>query len=216
MKNTIIRTAAITALAAFALAGCGTLTEEPVAAPTVEETTEEQAEPSDEGGEPVSAPQINAEEEQEAETEEMSTEGGQGVYQGENYDGAVVTVAVPGEAPADVVDFQERTGTEGVGYLVAEVDNTQGNSETFVFEIQVVDTDGKTYTYKDLSSATYDWNVSYSDAGLMEEELALWEKYPYATAPTAKNTIPLAGPEVPENVATVIVDGSRIERVGDL
>lgn len=208
MKNTIARTAAIATLSLFALAGCGlTTAEEPVSAPTVEE---EAVEPT-EDQEPVSAPQVAAEED--VVEEEISTEGGQGVYQGENIDGATITVAVPGEAPEDVVNFQRRVGAEGVGYLIAEVDNSDGDYETMLFEIQVVDTEGKTYTYNELSTATSNWGTP---AEAWEEELGLWEKYPYNTAPTAKNTIPLAGPEVPEDVASVIIDGVRVERVGDL
>lgn len=211
MKNTITRTAAIATLSLFALAGCGlTTSEEPVEAPKIEQEVEEApTEPSD-GGEDVAAPGFDAEADP---TEEISDEGGQGVYQGETYDGAIVTVAVPGEAPEDVLSFQQATGTEGVGYLVAEVDNTDGYAEAMLFEIQVVDSEGKTHTYQDLSSATYEWGASMD---LAQQELDLWEKYPYATAPTAKNTIPMAGPEVPEDVAAVIIDGVRIERVGDL
>lgn len=211
MKNTITRTAAIATLSLFALAGCGlTTSEEPVEAPKIEQEAEEApAEPSD-GGEAVAAPRFNEEADP---TEEISDEGGQGVYQGETYDGAIVTVAVPGEAPEDVLSYQQATGTEGVGYLVAEVDNSEGYAETMLFEIQVVDTEGKTYTYQDLSSATYEWDPSGT---YIDQEMDLWEKYPYATAPMAKNTIPLAGPEVPEDVAAVIIDGQRIERVGDL
>lgn len=212
MKNTIVRTAAIATLSLFALAGCGSTTaEEPVQAPTIEQETEEAApEPSD-AGEAVSAPGFDAEAEEPEDT--ISDEGGQGIYQGETYEGAIVTVAVPGEAPEDVVSYQEAAGAQDVGYLVAEVDNTGGTSETYLFEIQVVDTEGKTHTYQDLSSATYAWG---SPSDLVDRELELWEKYPYNTAVMAKNTIPLAGPTVPEDVAAVIIDGVRIERVGDL
>lgn len=212
MKNTIVRTTAIAALSLFALAGCGlNTTQEPVQAPQIEQESEEAPQEPSDGGEAVAAPGFDAEGE---ETEApLSEEGGQGVYRGETYEGAIVTVAVPGEAPEDVVGYQEAAGAQDVGYLVAEVDNTDGVGETFLFEIQVVDTEGKTHTYQDLSSATSSWG---SPSDLIERELELWDKYPYATAVTAKNTIPLAGPTVPEDVAAVIIDGVRIERVGDL
>lgn len=208
MKNTVIRATAVAALSAFALAGCGMLSEdkEPVSAPTVEQEVDDQEEVE------ADAPAI---EDDEAEDEAPAQdEAGPGVYQAEMYGGAIATAAVPGEAPADLEEFREATGQDPVGYLVVEVDNTDGSDEATLFEARVVDSEGKTYKYGEITEATYDWTDGHDD--LLERQMELWDKYPYSVDPTAKTTVALIGPEVPEDIVSVFVDDSRAERVGDL
>ena len=207
MKNTIIRSAAVIATSALILAGCGLATEEePIAAPTIEEDAEQAVE-----AEPVDAPAV--EEEQEAE-EPAASQGGPGVYQAPLSSGGTATVAVPGTGPEDLEQFRKDAGVDPVGYLVVEVDNTEGTEEAMVFEAEVVDSEGKTYTYEEISTSTYDWVDT--DYDLMDRQLELWDKYPYTTRPSAKNTVPLVGPEVPEDIVSVFVDYEQAERVGDL
>jgi len=209
MKKTIARAAAVAALSSLALAGCGLTDEEkPVAAPTIE--AEEEA-PAEEAA--AEAPAIEAEEEAPAE-ETAVEQGGPGVYQAELMSGGIATVAVPGEGPEDIEQFRKDAGVDPVGYLVIEVDNTEGTDEAMVFEAEIVDSEGKTYTYEEVMSGMEGWTGDNYD--LMDRELELWDKYPYSTRPSAKNTVPLIGPEVPEDIVSVFIDYEQAERVGDL
>ena len=208
MKNTIARTAAVAALSALALAGCGATTEEekePVAAPTIE--AEEAAEVAAE----APAEEAAAEDTEEAPAAEQ---GGPGVYQAPLMSGGTATVAVPGTAPEDLEQFRKDAGVGPVGYLIVEVDNTEGTEEALVFTADVVDSEGKTYTYEELTTGTYDWTDDNYD--LMDRQMELWDKYPYSTRPSAKNTVPLVGPEVPEDIVSVFVEYEQAERVGDI
>ena len=83
-----------------------------------------------------------------------------------------------------------------------------------MFEAEIVDSEGKTYTYSELTTSTYDWTDT--NYGLIDRQLELWDKYPYSTRPSAKNTVPLVGPEVPEDIVSVFVEYEQAERVGDL
>src|SRR5699024_8739817 len=196
MKKTIARAAAVAALSSLALAGCGLTDEEkPVAAPTIE--AEEEA-PAEEAA--AEAPAIEAEEEAPAE-ETAVEQGGPGVYQAELMSGGTATVAVPGTGPEDIEQFRKDAGVDPVGYLVIEVDNTQGTDEAMVFEAEIVDSEGKTYTYEEVMSGMDGWTGNNFD--LLDRELELWDKYPYSTRPSAKNTVPLIGPEVPEDIVSV-------------
>src|SRR5699024_3053249 len=159
------------------------------------------------------APAIE-EQEEPAEEEPAVEESGPGVYQAELMSGGTATVAVPGQAPADLEEFREKAGADPVGYLVVEVDNTDGTDEAMIFEAEVVDSEGKTYTYEEVMSGMDGWTGNNYD--LMDEEMELWDKYPYSTRPSAKNTVPLIGPEVPEDVVAVFIDYEQAERVGDL
>lgn len=210
MKKTIARTAAVAALSALALAGCGATTEEekaPVAAPTIEQEAEEAAEEAAE----APAEEAAAEDTEEAPAAEQ---GGPGVYQAPLMSGGTATVAVPGTAPEDLEQFRKDAGVGPVGYLVVEVDNTEGTEEALVFEAEIVDSEGKTYTYEELTTSTYSWTDDNFD--LVDRQLELWDKYPYSTRPSAKNTVPLVGPEVPEDIVSVFVEYEQAERVGDI
>ena len=209
MKKTITRAAAVVALSSLALAGCGLTDEEKsVAAPTIEAEAEEAAEAVD-----AEAPAI---EEAPAEEEEKPAveQSGPGVYQAPLMSGGTATVAVPGTAPEDLEQFRKDAGVGPVGYLIVEVDNTEGTEEALVFTADVVDSEGKTYTYEELTTGTYDWTDTNYD--LMDRQMELWDKYPYSTRPSAKNTVPLVGPEVPEDIVSVFVEYEQAERVGDL
>src|SRR5690625_1529939 len=204
MKKTIARAAAVAALSSLALAGCGLTDEEqPVAAPTIE--AEEEA-PAEEAA--AEAPAIEAEEEAPAE-ETAVEQGGPGVYQAELMSGGIATVAVPGTGPEDLEQFRKDAGVDSVGYLVIEVDNTDGTDEAMVFEAEVVDSEGKTHTYEEVMSGMEGWTGDNYD--LMDRELELWDKYPYSTRPSAKNTVPLIGPEVPEDIVSVFIDYEQAE-----
>lgn len=207
MKRTTARIAAAAALTALALAGCSAA-ETPVAAPTIEQEAEDAPEPADEPAEPVT------EQDEPAEKEPAIEQSGPGVYQAELMSGGTATVAVPGEAPADLEAFREKAGADPVGYLVVEVDNTSGADEAMVFEAEIVDSEGKTHTYEEVMSGMQGWTGENYD--LMEEEMELWEKYPYSTRPSAINTVPLIGPEVPDDVVSVFIEYTQAERVGDL
>lgn len=211
MKKTIARAAAVVALSSLALAGCGLTDEEkPVAAPTIE--AEEEA-PAEEAAAAAEAPAIEAEEESPAE-EAAAEQGGPGVYQAPLMSGGTATVAVPGTGPEDLEQFRKDAGVGPVGYLIVEVDNTEGTEEALVFTADVVDSEGKTYTYEELTTSTYSWTDDNFD--LVDRQLELWDKYPYSTRPSAKNTVPLVGPEVPEDIVSVFVEYEQAERVGDL
>ena len=207
MKRTTARLAAAAALTALALAGCSAA-ETPVAAPTIEQEAEEAPAPADAAAEPVT------EQEEPAEEEPAAEQSGPGVYQAPLMSGGTATVAVPGTPPEDLEQFRKDAGVEPVGYLVVEVDNTEGTDEALVFEAEIVDGEGKTYTYSELTTSTYDWTDT--NYGLIDRQLELWDKYPYSTRPSAKNTVPLIGPEVPEDIVSVFVEYEQAERVGDL
>ena len=207
MKRTTARLAAAAALTALALAGCSAA-ETPVAAPTIEQEAEEAPAPADAAAEPVT------EQEEPAEEEPAAEQSGPGVYQAPLMSGGTATVAVPGTPPEDLEQFRKDAGVGPVGYLVVEVDNTEGTDEALVFEAEIVDSEGKTYTYSELTTSTYDWTDT--NYGLIDRQLELWDKYPYSTRPSAKNTVPLVGPEVPEDIVSVFVEYEQAERVGDL
>ena len=207
MKRTTARLAAAAALTALALAGCSAA-ETPVAAPTIEQEAEEAPTPADAAAEPVT------EQEEPAEEESAAEQSGPGVYQAPLMSGGTATVAVPGTPPEDLEQFRKDAGVGPVGYLVVEVDNTEGTEEALVFEAEIVDSEGKTYTYSELTTSTYDWTDT--NYGLIDRQLELWDKYPYSTRPSAKNTVPLVGPEVPEDIVSVFVEYEQAERVGDL
>src|SRR5699024_6519675 len=137
--------------------GCGLTDEEkPVAAPTIEQEA-----PAEEIGEAADAPEI--EEEEPAEQEPAVEQSGPGVYQAELMSGGTATVAVPGQAPADLEEFREKAGADPVGYLVVEVDNTDGTDEAMIFEAEVVDSEGKTYTYEEVMSGMEGWTGNNYD-----------------------------------------------------
>lgn len=207
MKRTTARIAAAAALTALTLAGCSAA-ETPVAAPTIEQEAGEAPAPADAAAEPVTAQDEPAEEESSVE------QSGPGVYQAPLMSGGTATVAVPGTPPEDLEQFRKDAGVEPVGYLVVEVDNTNGTDEAMVFEAEIVDSEGKTYTYEEVMSGMSGWTGDNYD--LLDRELELWEKYPYSTRPSAKNTVPLIGPEVPEDIVAVFIDYDQAERVGDL
>ena len=207
MKRTTARLAAAAALTALALAGCSAA-ETPVAAPTIEQEAGEAPAPTDAAAEPVTAQDEPAEEESSVE------QSGPGVYQVPLMSGGTATVAVPGTPPEDLEQFRKDAGVEPVGYLVVEVDNTNGTDEAMVFEAEIVDSEGKTYTYEEVMSGMSGWTGDNYD--LLDRELELWDKYPYSTRPSAKNTVPLIGPEVPEDIVAVFIDYEQAERVGDL
>ena len=207
MKRTTARIAAAAALTALALAGCSAA-ETPVAAPTIEQEAGEAPAPADAAAEPITAQDEPAEEESSVE------QSGPGVYQAPLMSGGTATVAVPGTPPEDLEQFRKDAGVEPVGYLVVEVDNTNGTDEAMVFEAEIVDSEGKTYTYEEVMSGMSGWTGDNYD--LLDRELELWEKYPYSTRPSAKNTVPLIGPEVPEDIVAVFIDYDQAERVGDL
>ena len=213
MKNTIARAAAVAALSVLALAGCGLTTEEkePVSAPTIEAEAEAAADGAE--AEAVDAPAVEEEQEEEA---PAASQGGPGVYQAPLMSGGIATVAVPGTGPEDLEQFRKDAGVDPVGYLVVEVDNTEGTEEAMVFEAEVVDSEGKTYTYEEVTTSTYDWIGSSASIEMMDRQMELWDKYPYSTRPSAKNTVPLVGPEVPEDIVSVFVEYEQAERVGDL
>ena len=209
MKKTIARAAAVAALSSLALAGCGLTDDEekePVAAPTIEAEAAEAADAAD-------APSVE-EDTEDSEEAPAAEQGGPGVYQAELMSGGTATVAVPGTGPEDLEQFRKDAGVDSVGYLVIEVDNTDGTDEAMVFEAEVVDSEGKTYTYEEVTTSTYDWTDTNYD--LIDRQLELWDKYPYSTRPSAKNTVPLIGPEVPEDIVSVFIDYEQAERVGDL
>lgn len=222
MKKTIARAAAVAALSGLALAGCGLTTEEkePVAAPTIEAESpvEEEEAPAVETEKDAEAKEQS--DEAKAKAKEKSDKAkalavaGPGVYQAPIGEGGIATVAVPGTGPEDIEQFRKDAGADPVGYLVVEVDNTEGTEEAMVFEAEIVDSEGKTYTYEEVMSGMSDWSGDNFD--LLERELELWEKYPYSTRPSAKNTVPLIGPEVPEDIVSVFIDYEQAERVGDL
>lgn len=207
MKRTTARIAAAAALTALTLAGCSAA-ETPVAAPTIEQEAGEAPAPADAAAEPVTAQDEPAEEESSVE------QSGPGVYQAPLMSGGTATVAVPGTPPEDLEQFRKDAGVDPVGYLVIEVDNTEGTDEAMVFEAEIVDSEGKTYTYEEVMSGMSGWTGDNYD--LLDRELELWEKYPYSTRPSAKNTVPLIGPEVPEDIVAVFIDYDQAERVGDL
>lgn len=209
MKKTIARAAAVATLTSLALAGCGLTAgedKEPVAAPTIEAEAADAADAAD-------APAVE-EDTEDSEEAPAAEQGGPGVYQAPLMSGGTATVAVPGTGPEDLEQFRKDAGVDPVGYLVVEVDNTEGTEEAMVFEAEVVDSEGKTYTYEEVTTSTYDWTGDSYD--LMDRQMELWDKYPYSTRPSAKNTVPLVGPEVPEDIVSVFVEYEQAERVGDL
>lgn len=210
--NRTVRALAIGPIAALLLAACGSSEQESVAAPTVEV---EQSDGGGEPAEPVAAPQMDAEIDEDTEDAPANVVTGPGVYRADMWDGAVATLAVPGEPVEDIEKFREATGVDPTGYLIAEVDNTAGDEVAMLFEARVVDSEGETYVYDYVGEAVYDWDQS-AHYDHMDEEIALSDRYPYSVDPTAKSIIPLVGPEVPEDIVSVIIDDSRAERVGDL
>ena len=211
MKNTTARFTALAVTALIALSGCGMLTEdtEPVEAPSIEAE-----EAGDTGAQAAEAPAIEAEAAEDEDEAPAAEQAEPGVYQAPLMSGGTATVAVPGTGPEDLEQFRKDAGVDPVGYLVVEVDNTEGTEEAMVFEAEVVDSEGKTYTYEEVTTSTYDWTGDNYD--LMDRQLELWDKYPYSTRPSAKNTVPLVGPEVPEDIVSVFVEYEQAERVGDL
>lgn len=206
MNRTTARLTALTATAMIALAGCGITSDQddPVSAPTIE-----QEQPASDAGGEVAAPEVEA-----AEEEPAVEQGGPGVYQVGLYSGGTATVSVPGTGPDDLEQYRQDAGVDPVGYLVVEVDNTEGTDEAMIFEASIVDSEGKTYTYTDVMTGTSEWAGDNMD--LWERETELWDKYPYNTLPSATNTVPLIGPEVPEDIVSVFIDSEQADRVGDL
>lgn len=211
-KIIAVKLTTVAAAGLLGLSGCGFMAEdEPVPAPTVEA----EVEPSDAGGEPteaVAAPQMDGEADPKEKPANEVT--GPGVYQAPVMGGATATVAVPGQPVEDIEAYRQAAGVDPVGYLVVEVDNTKGSEEAMIFEAKVVDSEGKTYTYEDTSTAIWEWAGDNYD--LLDKELELSEKYPYSVLPSAKATVPLIGPEVPDDIVSVFVEYEQAERVGDL
>src|SRR5690625_1177842 len=132
MRPSISRTAALATLSLVAFSGCGSASPDtPVEAPTIAADIEGALEPSD-GGEvdPVAAPPIDGESDAEEQGQDtVNDKGGRGVYQAEMWGGATGTVAGPGTPPEDVEQFRKDAGVDPVGYLIVEVDNTEGSDE---------------------------------------------------------------------------------------
>src|SRR5699024_12368803 len=91
------------------------------------------------------------------EEEDVKAKGGPGGDQAEMWGGATATVAVPGTPPEDVEHFRKDAGVDPVGYLIVEVDNTEGSDEALLWEARVVDSEGKTHRYEEVMTGITDW-----------------------------------------------------------
>src|SRR5699024_10284395 len=165
MKNTIIRSAAIIATSAFVLAGCGAVTDEekPVAAPVIEEEA-----PAEEAA-AAEAPAIEEETEEQEPAGTAVEQGGPGVCQAVLMSGAVACTDA-----GDLAQARKRAGVAPVGHHSIGVDTTNGTAEALVVEAEIVDSEGKTYTYEEVTSSTYDWADTNYD--LIYRQLELWDK----------------------------------------
>ncbi|MGO1977699.1 hypothetical protein [Brachybacterium tyrofermentans] len=206
MRAKLARTVAITLLSSAALAGCAS--QEPVKAPTVDAPTEE----------------IQETEEPEETEETVHEVTGHGVYQVETEDGAVITLAVPGEAPEDLESVRESVHAEPVDYLVVDIDNRQGVEELDLHGVTLIDSQGMSYEfhvpYFSLSSwypeSTEDargyyladgTEVSWEEGDEIIDAGIKTEKYMEPTMAMARGTNVFIGIDgLPEDIVRVVVD----------
>lgn len=198
-------------------------------AATQEEAEGAEVAPSDDGGDDTDASEENPAWPDVDDASEEQGFYGAGQYLAMNFTGAGYILDVPAEGPDDIEAFREATGQDPVGYIKVEIDNTNGYEDAQPNGATVVDTDGNEYEYESAFIALDEWGPTMRDDGPEDENDGYWYAMPDGTAisedeydelssmsvevyndhldtsasPTAKKTVWLIGPELPERMSYI-------------
>lgn len=119
-------------------------------------------------------------------------------------------LTIPADEPEDIKQYREKVGEDEAGYISVDVDNADGEDYAEVSGVVLVDVAGETYTYEPVWSAIGDWQDRVdieSDEVTYDEGTDLYNKYLDGDVPpTAKRTVWLIGPKVPEKMTYVEMD----------
>lgn len=151
-------------------------------------------------------------------------------------EGALLTVTLEAEAPADIEELRESVGQEPITYITVEIDNTEGYDTTDVLGLDIVGADGTEHEYLPASEVYTEWGGTMRDDGPNEDD-PYWysdaegneipeEQYnalsetitelddtywDTQTLPTATSTATLIGPELPAEITYAQVVGIGME-----
>ena len=227
MQRTI-RRLAVPLAGALLLAGCGSTNDSPETADAEQQTVASDGgagAPMDDGGDDEAIDESEAWPEVDDESEEQGFYG-PGEYLAMNMTGAGFIITLPAEGPEDIETLREATGQEPVGYIKVEVDNTNGYEDAHPNGMTLVDTDGQEYEYESAFIVLDEWGPTMRDDGPEDVNDGYWYSMPDGTeisedeygrlssqevdvynayldtsaSPTAKKTVWLMGPEVPEEM----------------
>lgn len=230
MQRTI-RRLAVPLAGALLLAGCGSTNDSPETADAEQKTVASDGgagAPMDDGGDDEAIDESEAWPEVDDESEEQGFYG-PGEYLAMNMTGAGFIITLPAEGPEDIEAFREATGQEPVGYIKVEVDNTNGYEDAQPNGMTLVDTDGQEYEYESAFIVIDEWGPTMRDDGPEDVNDGYWYSMPDGTeiseaeydeldgagvdiynayldtsaSPTAKKTVWLMGPEVPEEMTYI-------------
>lgn len=218
--NRTIRPLAFSALAALVLAGCGAdETEDPSS--TTETTSVEQTDAPSDGSETAAWPDVDDAEEQGFYAP--------GEYLAMNMTGAGLIMTIPATGPEDIEAYREATGQAPIGYIKVEIDNSNGYEDADPNGVTIVDTDGQEHEYSSAFTVIDEWGPTMRDDGPEDVNGGYWYSMPDGTeiseeeygrlnsqgidvynayldtsaSPTAKKTVWLLGPEVPEEMTYI-------------
>lgn len=218
--NRTLRSLALPALAALVLAGCGT--SDPESDSNTQETASvEQTDAPSDGDESSAWPDVDDAEEQGYYA--------QGEYLAMNMTGAGFIMTIPASGPDDIEAYREATGQEALGYIKVEIDNSNGYEDAQPNGITIVDSEGQEYEYESAFIVIDEWGPTMRDDGPEDVNDGYWYSMPDGTeisedeygslnsqgadvynayldtsaSPTAKKTVWLLGPEVPQEMTYI-------------
>lgn len=218
--NRTLRSLALPALAALVLAGCGN--SDPESDSNTEETASvEQTDVPSDGDESSAWPDVD----------DAGEQGyyAQGEYLAMNMTGAGFIMTIPASGPDDIEAYREATGQAPVGYIKVEIDNSNGYEDAQPNGITIVDSEGQEYEYESAFIVIDEWGPTMRDDGPEDVNDGYWYSMPDGTeisedeygplnsqgidvynayldtsaSPTAKKTVWLLGPEVPQEMTYI-------------
>ena len=106
--------------------------------------------------------------EEEAEADEPTTPAGpmpQGDFTATGEKGAVYTVHVPAQVPADIADYAKQCGITTLGCVSIDTDNSKGTDTAGPSDVILVGADGKQIDYGSASIVLGDWGPELHEDG---------------------------------------------------
>lgn len=218
--NRALRSLALPALAALVLSGCGA--SEPDTGTSTEDTANvEQVDAPSDADQASAWPDVD-----DADGQDYYE---QGEYLAMNMTGAGFIMTIPSDGPEDIESYREATGQDPVGYIKVEVDNSDGYEDAQPNGVTIVDSEGQEHEYESAFIVVDEWDPTMRDDGPEDVNDGYWYSMPDGTeiseeeygalnsqgidvynehldtsaSPTAKKTVWLIGPEVPEEMTYI-------------
>lgn len=130
---------------------------------------------------------------------------GSGPYTFDTGMGTVGSLAVPGEAPADVEELRTIIGEQPVAYLTGNLDNREGAEVFDVYAISVFDSEGNKYDYEPVEDYLHSITSIEAPDEIYKKYRAAYDKYDSVFDPLERGDFVMVGPELPVEIAGVSV-----------